>query len=207
MPYSLLIFDLDGTLADSFPFFLRVHDDLAHRHGFRAIGDDDVEPLRRLTSREMLARSGLPAWRLPVVARDFIRHMHQSAPVPLFDGVVTALLGLHQAGVRLAIVTSNSRANVERVLGPDLLLTCAHVDCGASIFGKAARLRRVLRTLAIAPRDSLYIGDQTADAEAARAAGMDFGAVHWGYATPAALTAMQPAHAFDHPSQWLRLAD
>ena len=207
MPYRLAIFDFDGTLADSFPFFLEVHNVLARKHGFAEVASHEVAALRALPTRDLAARAGLPAWRLPVVARDFIRHMHQSAPVPLFDGVVTALRGLHQAGVRLAIITSNSRANVERVLGPDLLLTCAHVDCGASIFGKAARLRRVLRTWAIAPRDSLYIGDQTADAEAARAAGMDFGAVHWGYATPAALTAMQPAHAFDHPSQWLRLAD
>jgi phosphoglycolate phosphatase-like HAD superfamily hydrolase len=37
MRYDLIILDLDGTLADSFPFFTSVHNQLAERHGFRRI--------------------------------------------------------------------------------------------------------------------------------------------------------------------------
>ena len=206
MPYRLAIFDFDGTLADSFPFFLQVHNALARKHGFPEVAPHEVPALRALPTRELAARAGLPTWRLPVVARDFIGHMHRAPPVLLFEGVDAALCGLRDAGVRLAMVTSNARANVERVLGPDLLAGFAHIDCGASIFGKAARLRRVLRTLGVPAQHGLYIGDQTADAEAARAAGMDFGAVHWGYATPAVLLAMQPAQAFEQPADLLRLA-
>ena len=188
MPYRLAIFDFDGTLADSFPFFLQVHNALARKHGFPEVAPHEVPALRALPTRELAARAGLPTWRLPV------------------EGVPAALRGLQGAGVRLAMVTSNARANVERVIGPDLLAGFAHIDCGASMFGKAARLRRVLRTLGVPAQHALYIGDQTADAEAARAAGMDFGAVHWGYATPAVLLAMEPAQVFEQPADLLRLA-
>ena len=196
MPYSLLIFDLDGTLADSFPFFLRVHDELAHRHGFRAIGDDDVEPLRRLTSREMLARSGLPAWRLPLVGRDFIAAMKQADDVRPFPGVADVLPRLALRAT-LALVTSNSRDVAAQVLGPDLMALFAHIDDGASIFGKARRLRRVLAATGVPARDAIYIGDQVADAEGARGAGLAFGAVDWGYAAPETLAACRPAHRFN----------
>ena len=51
MPYSLAIFDLDGTLADSFPWFLRNVNDVADRFGFRRIEENDVEELRHAGSR------------------------------------------------------------------------------------------------------------------------------------------------------------
>ena len=195
MPYTLLIFDLDGTLADSFPFFLRVHDELARRHGFRAIGDDHVEPLRRLTTRQMLARSGLPAWRLPLVGRDFVAAMKQADDVRAFPGVADVLPRLAQRAT-LALVTSNSREVATQVLGAELMALFAHVDGGASIFGKARRLRRVLAAVGVPARDAIYIGDQVADAEGARDAGVAFGAVDWGYAAPETLAACHPAHRF-----------
>lgn len=204
-PYDLAVFDFDGTLADSFPFFLGVHNELARKHGFPEVADHEVPALRELPTRELAKRAKLPAWRLPVVARDFVARMHQAEAVPLFAGVPEALRGLRESGLRLALVTSNSRANALRVLGPELSAGFEHVDCGASMFGKAARLRRVLKTLGVEPRRSLYIGDQTADADAARAAGMDFGAVHWGYATPAALQSMHPDLSFEQPGDLLRL--
>ena len=205
MPYTLLIFDLDGTLADSFPFFLRVHDELARRHGFRAIGDDHVEPLRRLTTRQMLARSGLPAWRLPLVGRDFVAAMKQADDVRPFPGVADVLPRLAQRAT-LALVTSNSREVATQVLGAELMALFAHVDGGASIFGKARRLRRVLAAVGVPARDAIYNGDQDADAEGARDAGVAFGAVDWGYAAPETLAACRPAHRFNTVADLHQLA-
>ena len=69
MPYSLAIFDLDGTLADSFPWFLRTINDVADRFNFRRVADEDVEGLRHASSREILARLEVPLWKLPAIAR------------------------------------------------------------------------------------------------------------------------------------------
>ena len=205
-PYDLAVFDFDGTLADSFPFFAGVHNALARKHGFAEVAAHELDALRGLPTRELAARSGLPAWKLPIVARDFIAQMQAAEAVPLFDGVAESLHAAHARGLRLALVTSNARANVERVLGAPLAGLFDPVDCGASMFGKATRLRRVLRRRSVPPARAIYIGDQTADAEAARAAGMDFGAVAWGYATAAALDATGPARRFMSPIDWVALA-
>lgn len=60
MPYSLAIFDLDGTLVDSFPWFLRTINDVADRFGFRRVTEEDVEELRHASTREILSRLEVP---------------------------------------------------------------------------------------------------------------------------------------------------
>lgn len=199
MKYRLVIFDFDGTLANSFPFFLGALDELAERHGFRKIAPERVDRLRHLTARQMLDHVGLPMWKLPLVARSFMTLMNKGAgAITLFDGVGEMLAHLARAGVTLAIVTANSRENVHRVLGPDNVRLIEHFECGASIFGKHSRIGKVLGSSAIPAREAIYIGDQTTDAEAARREGVAFGAVSWGYGAIEALQNLTPDELFEH---------
>src|SRR5690349_12628438 len=106
MPYSLAIFDLDGTLSDSFPWFLRNVNGVADTFGFRRINDDEIEPLRHAGAREILAKLNVPLWKLPMIAR----HMRQLkarhiGDIALFPGVDTMLHALRDGGVRLALVS------------------------------------------------------------------------------------------------------
>jgi phosphoglycolate phosphatase len=197
--YRLAIFDFDGTLADSFPFFASVFNTLADRHGFRRVAPDEVSALRRCDAREIMARLGMPSWKLPIVGRSFVALMRDNASrVPLFPGVRDMLDGLHADGVVLAVVSSNSRDNVERVLGPAHAKLIRHYECGASIFGKRSRIRKVLRKAAVEPRGAIYIGDQSTDHDAARAENVAFGAVAWGYGEIESLRSRNPEAAFEH---------
>lgn len=193
--YRLVVLDVDGTLLDSFAFFVSVQNLLASRHGFRGIHADEVQALRAWSPRQLMRHTRLPLWKLPRVARDFRRLMAEDGgAVACFPGARDALKELHDAGVLLALVTSNSRENCERALGEASFRLFTHVECGAALLGKARRLRRALRQAGVAPPDAIYIGDQATDAVAARKAGIAFGAVAWGYATVEALRALHPAH-------------
>jgi phosphoglycolate phosphatase len=198
MRYQLAIFDFDGTLADSFPFFLSVFNRVADQHGFKRIDLDRVDSMRHCGTREMMRRVGMPSWKLPLASKTFIALMKENAAsIRLFDGIGEALRALADAGVQLAIVSSNSEQNVRQVLGPDLEALVGQYECGMSIFGKAPRIRAVLRHSEIDACNAIYIGDQGTDAEAARKAKVPFGAVRWGYATIEALRQHQPEHEFD----------
>lgn len=208
MRYDLAIFDLDGTLADSFPFFMAVQNEVARRHGFAEIQAHEVELIRRLGPRDVMRHVGMPRWKLPFVVRTFMRLMREHRePIRMFEGIGDVLVQLESRGVMLAVVTSNALDNVHRVLGVPHVERMRHLECNASMFGKRRRLARVLRRTGVPASRAIYIGDQIPDAEAARAAGMDFGAVAWGYATRDSLEAHRPAMVFDTPADLLRLAD
>jgi phosphoglycolate phosphatase len=197
MPYSLVIFDLDGTLADSFPWFQRNVNDVADRFGFRRIAEEDVEALRHASTREILDRLEVPLWKLPFIARHMRRlKMEQAASIPLFDGVGEMLKTLAVNGMRLALVSSDTEANAREKLGTSTALF-ADFGCAASIFGKPAKFRRVLKRAGVGAAEAIAIGDETRDIEAARAVGIACGAVTWGYAAPNALRALQPDLVFE----------
>lgn len=205
MRYRLAIFDFDGTLADSFAFFLGVLNRLADDHGFRRIEEHEVETLRGRTARQNFADFGVPAWKLPRVGRDFRRHMARDiAQISLFPGVDRLLRGLAERGIRTAVVTSNSADNVRRVLGPENAALIQHYACGVSIFGKRAKLRGVLRDSGIAAAEAICIGDEIRDMEAARAEGIAFGAASWGYTHPEALRNHGPEEMFSSVDEILR---
>lgn len=196
MPYPLVIFDLNGTLADSFPWFARELNGVADTFGFRRVADGEIDALRRLPPRTLLKRLGVPLWKLPRIAAH-MRRMKSAAlgGIPLFAGTGEMLRALRRGGVQLALVTSDHEANARAQLGEAAMLF-KHLQCGAALFGKAQKFRRVLRQAGVAPSAAIAIGDEIRDIEAARAASIACGAVTWGYADPAALDAARPDMMF-----------
>ena len=197
MPYKLAIFDFDGTLADSFPWFLGMVNGLADEHGFRRVEEHEIERLRGQGARQVVGHLGVPAWKLPRIAHQMRRQMTRDiGGISPFPGVDRLLRDLTARGIGLAVVTSNSLDNVRRVLGPDSAALIRHYGCGASIFGKRPKLRAVLRDSGVPAAEAICIGDEIRDLEAARAEGIPFGAVTWGYTTPEALRAENPEEVF-----------
>lgn len=197
MPYSLAIFDLDGTLADSFPWFLRNVNGVADRFGFRRMADDEVDELRHAGSREIIRRLEVPVWKLPLIARHMRRMKADHIDgILLFPGVEPMLRALRDGGLTLALVSSDHEANARRQLGEAASLF-AHFDCGASLFGKARKFRRVVKRAGVPPAQAISIGDEIRDIEAARSAGIACAAVMWGYAAPNALRALAPELVFE----------
>lgn len=202
--YRLVIFDFDGTLADSGDWFLSIADHLADRFKFRRVAADDVEMLRGRTSSEVIRHLGIPRWKLPAIGRYVHALLAQQADrIALFDGIVPVLQHLAANGVRIALVTSNAEDNARAILGPTNAAMFERFECGASLFGKARRYRRVLRKTGMAASQVISIGDETRDVVAAKKVGVTSAAVLWGYANRAALTQLQPDFLFERPDQVL----
>jgi len=206
--YRLILFDFDGTLADSADWMIRTFNAMAPQFGLRSVTGAEVEMLRGRSNREIVSYLGVPMWKIPRIAAEMTRRVAaQADSISLFEGTGAMLQTLHAAGIRLAIVSSNAEDNIRRILGADNAALISDYDCGASLFGKSSKLRNVLRRSGIAPREAICIGDETRDIEAAREAGMDSGAVMWGYAKPDVLRTFQPSRTFESMSSLAALAN
>jgi len=188
MAYGLVIFDFDGTLADSFAGFLAAIDAAAATHGFSPLDPQRHDEYRAMPPRALMRELGLPLWKVPAVSATMRQALSRDIDrMQLFDGATGLLRALRRHGIRTAIVSSNSQANVERELGHKYAAMIDHFGCGASIFGKRRKLRQALAEFDFAPRQVLCVGDEIRDAQAAAALGLDFAGVAWGYATRTAL--------------------
>lgn len=197
MNYKLMIFDFDGTLADSFPWFVRIVNEVADKYGFRPIREAEIDTLRSYGAKELIRHLEIPFWKMPLIARHMkllmAREIHQ---ITLFEGIPELLQDLSRQGVRLAMVSSNSVENIRRVLGPEIAGLFQYYECGGSLFGKKAKFRKVLKLSGFSESEALCIGDEIRDLEAARRARIPFGAVSWGFTTVEALRAQSPAAVF-----------
>src|SRR5437879_12786647 len=194
--YRLAIFDFDGTLADSIDWFRASFHDVIARFDLTPVTADELEGMRGLSAHEIMARLNVSMWQLPAIVSDMRkRKLAAAGEISLFSGIPAMLTDLQRLGIKTAVVSSDSEASVRQVLGPATNLI-TRFDCGAALFGKHWKFRRVARRLGTKPAETICIGDEIRDIEAANAASMDSAAVAWGYALPAALRAAGPTHLF-----------
>ncbi len=175
------------------PWFNSILNTVADKYGFRKIDLAERENLRHREASEILKYLGIPLWKLPAIMTHVRTLMQDIDPsVQLFDGIADAVAQLKARGVRLAVISSNSIENVQRVLGAD---TCALFDdyeCGTDLFGKAAKIDRLMRRHEVAPERFLLVGDEMRDIDAARKAGVRVASVAWGYNHVDALRERKP---------------
>ena len=202
MGRPLVIFDFDGTVADSFAESLNAYNRVAPKLRLRLVDETEVSELRRLNAGQLMTALGIPMWKLPrlmlAVRADLMDHFGSVLPV---HNIGEALHTLARAEYRLAIVTSNSKANVHAFLVRHNLNVFGTVVAGASVFGKAARLRRLLKAAAADASTSVYVGDTTPDIRAARDAGTSAIAVTWGFTAREPLAEETPDALLDSPAE------
>ena len=202
----LVIFDFDGTLANTWPWFAEEIVRGAEPLRYRPVTRSEVEQLRALHAREIFKALGIPRWRVPWLAAHMRRRAEAAAgALQLFPGVPDLITTLHGAGVRLAVASSNSERTVRQVLGARLAALVQFYACKTSVFGKAAKFRRLVRRTGVAPGRTIAVGDETRDLEAAAAAGIRGVAVEWGYAEPALLRAYAPGRTAGSVSELIEM--
>jgi phosphoglycolate phosphatase len=221
MAFKLLVWDFDGTIADSLPSAVRIFNRLAPEMGFKRL--EDVEAARAMPTRELMRRHGVSLWRLPRLVRRYQAAVAEEADrMTLVPGVADLLAAVSATGVRQGILSSNHEDNIRRALrahGAEGHF--AFVVGYPRLFGKGKALRRVvraeggggswrrLREIPAAERldrgEVLYVGDEVRDIDAARKAGVKAAAVTWGFHTAEFLRTAKPDFVVSDARELLEL--
>src|SRR5262245_32544748 len=180
-----VFFDVDGVLVDSLPQHLQMCRDKVIEFGLK-LEIPSVDEFRQLVSRgtkvspmlHFFLAVGFPEIFAKRAVADYEREFMQRYRPQAFAGVDQMLTSLRNAGLKLGLVTSNTRANVVPALGDAI----QHFEPNCLFFFdrysepkvKSWCLAEGARLLGLEPQACVYVGDQPADAAAARDAGVRF---------------------------------
>ena len=201
-PKPILVFDLDGTLADTAPDLIATLNMLLARDNLPAQPLLAARALVGAGARALIERgyaaagAPQPRPRVDSLVAEFLAHYeaHIADETRLFPGARDALERFDAAGYALAICTNKperlARLLLERL---DVARRFAAI-CGRETFATSKPDgRTLLSTIARAegdPAQALMIGDSKTDIDTARSAGAPVVAVDFGYSeTPVALLA------------------
>lgn len=114
--------------------------------------------------------------------------------------IIDSLKQIKNTGLRLGILTSNSKYNVNAFLeNNDLSEVVDFVYSGKSLFGKDKFLMRLFNRENIFRENVIYIGDETRDIEASKKVGIPVISVSWGLNKKNLLATLHPNQIADSP--------
>lgn len=199
-----LIFDFDGTIADSFELVIDIVYELT---GIPRQNEQEIARLRKLPLLKAARDMKIPLSRVPGLLLKGRQMMHERIQeVHPFPGVPETLHTLQEAGYHMLVMSSNSEQNVRTFLrANDLELYFDGVYGGASVFSKTGALRKVMRRNRLDSANCYYIGDEVRDIIAATKARIEPVAVTWGYQAPEALIEHHPYAIAKKPADLLMI--
>ncbi len=205
MTQKVIIFDFDGTIADTVDALVSIANRFAVEFGYVQITPEELALLRNFTSREIIKYSGISLLKIPFLLKKVkgeLKHKIQEfKPIP---GIQEALIELQSQGYRLGIITSNSQENVTAFLkNNELDQLFDFIYSGVTIFGKTTIINNVLRQKQLKTHAVIYVGDETRDIEASKKANIKVIAVTWGFNSPEVLAKQNPDFLIHQPSELL----
>lgn len=172
-----LLFDFDGTLADSFDGITASTNYVRAHYGLAELSEAEVRLHVGLGLRNLIQR--LIPHADPVEAVELYRQHHPSVMIRgtrLFDGVPETLAALQARGRKLAVCSNKGVQFTKRLveglgLGPYFPVILGPEDVGAPK-PDPAMLLEALDRLEVSKEEAIYIGDMAIDVQTARSAGV-----------------------------------
>jgi pyrophosphatase PpaX len=208
-PYRCALFDIDGTLVDTVELIVRALDHTFRKHLGVQISRDELRrtiglPLHRQVRLFDHLVDSVPDHRAmeadEIAYYESHKHLEQVIPEAL-----EALKEAKRAGMRVALVTSKNRLELETFL-PRLNVN-GWVDAVVSSSDVARpkpapdSVLVALERLQASPSEAIFVGDTVYDIQCARGAGVRVIAVGWGAHPVEMLRAERPDWLFEEPAQ------
>ncbi len=201
-----ILFDFDGTLADSKNVSISAWNQLADKYKFKKIYHKDLDALRKLSIKERAKQLNFPLYKIPLVIPEIYRLYKKSIKdIILFDGVKLLLDELKNRGYQIVIISSNSEGNIKEFLRENRVNSVKEVLCSSKIFGKDQVIKKFLQTNKLKESEVIYIGDECRDIVACKKVPVKIIWVGWGYDSAELVIPEKPDYMVHMPEEILNI--
>lgn len=199
-----LLFDFDGTIADSFELMVEIAHNII---GLPKTSDDEIERLRAMPLSKVIREMHIPILKIPKLIVQGRQQMRaRITELHPFEGMSEALTALHARGFNMYVLSSNGPEGVTEFLKNHKLDHLFHeVHGNVALFSKAAALHKIMKQNQLQKKDCFYIGDEVRDITAAAQAGVRCVTVTWGYQAAATLRARKSFAVAETPADLVNI--
>jgi phosphoglycolate phosphatase len=200
-----LVFDFDGTIADSFETLLDVFEVITKRS--EKLTQKEIEALRGQSLRAIIKHLKIRGWQIPrmvIKAKKLISL--RIADIETFANMPGALAKLNRKGYKMYILSTNSAVNIEEFLNKNQLdgyFAAIYGDIG--LRSKSSALNKIVKREKLDKSDCYYIGDEVRDVDAAKKAGVKSIGVTWGFNSPSAINNAAPDFIAEAPAELIKI--
>lgn len=209
MAKKTIIFDFDGTIANTFTTVVKIVNQLALEFNYPLVDELEAIRLSNLSSRDIIQQSPVALHKLPFLMKRIKKELNSKIGcLSTFEGMKDTLESLHHRDYILGVITSNWEKSVREFLFHNGLESYFQfVYASNSLFGKHRTINRVMRNHDLSVTNTFYVGDETRDIESAKKSNIKVVAVTWGFNSPEILQQYQPDYIIDHPRDLLMVID
>ncbi|WP_347488786.1 HAD hydrolase-like protein [Desulfoscipio sp. XC116] len=200
-----VIFDFDGTIADSRYAAINLLNQLADKYRFRKIKEEEFENLRSLSLLERCKAINVPVYMIPVIYVELKNKYQQTMPqLRLYSGINKVIRALKEKGLKLSIISSNS-IDIISEFCQENDINISDIYTSRHYMGKGWTINAFLKKHNLVGKDIVYIGDEYRDIIACRKNNVKIIAVAWGYDSIELLTTGKPNFIAETPGELLNI--
>ncbi len=193
-----VIFDFDGTLADTARQIMDVYNIIAEKYGYEKRDMDDFHLLKQMNLSTAMHLVDIPIKKMPALISEgqkiFRNYVHE---VDTFtDNLAQILMKIRDLCGTVGIISSNTKKNIRMFL-EQRGIECIDFVVSSPLFSKEAKIKKIMNKYSLFPGDVLYVGDETRDIDSAKKAGVRSVAVTWGWTGRDLLAKHSPDYIID----------
>lgn len=199
-----IIFDFDGTLANSLDLVFKLYNEHVDEFGYLPLDKSEFNDLRKLGYKKAMRRKKVKMRMLPkmlvVIGREMRRRMDEVLP---YEGIVQVVEQLKKQGHTVGVLTSNQAPLVKEFFVKHSFPEFDFVVSEKTLFGKEKALRKIMKSYDLENDRVIYVGDEPRDVAACRRAKIPIVGVSWGLAGTEGYLKVQPDVLVHTPKELL----
>ena len=204
--FTTIIFDFDGVIGDTLPHTIDIacllYEELRHEKPQKEL----IKKLVGKGAKTVIKELNVPLTKIPYFEKKFRQEIAlRIDKVEIFRDIKEVLEQIKKDGYMLGILSSNSQENLHHIFQKNQIDFFDFIYSGSSFFGKGKVLAKLLKNLCLNPEQTIYIGDELRDIQAAKQNKVSVIAVGWGYNKEELLKAENPDYFAGKPTDILKI--